>query len=159
MGLSFLEVYARLKEKFPQAVEEIVESPGDPFVVVKADALLDIGRHLKEAPELAFDYLACQCGTDDRTNFWSVYHLLSLAKGHRAVVKVRLPREDGVSVPSVVSIWPGADWHERETYDMYGIRFEGHPDLRRILLPEDWPGYPLRKDYDFPDHYQGIPLK
>jgi len=62
-------------------------------------------------------------------------------------------------VPSLVSLYKSADWHERETYDMYGINFTDHPDLRRILLPEDWPGYPMRKDYEFPDEYQGIPLK
>jgi NADH-quinone oxidoreductase subunit C len=72
--------------------------------------------------------------------------------------KLRVDRQNPVA-PSVTSIWKGADWHERETYDLVGIRFEGHPDLRRILLPEDWAGHPLRKDYEYPDEYQGIPLK
>jgi len=74
------------------------------------------------------------------------------------VLKVQLDRENP-SVISLVSLWKAADWHERETYDMYGIVYQDHPDLRRILLPEDWPGYPMRKDYEFPDEYQGIPLK
>jgi NADH-quinone oxidoreductase subunit C len=157
MGLATKDVYARLKEKF--AGVEVVECPGEPYVVVDGAQLLEVCRFLKETPELSFDYLACQSGADDTVNFWSIYHLYSVAKNHRAVLKVKLPRDDSASVASVCAIWPAANWHERETFDMYGIRFEGHPDHRRILLPEDWPGYPLRKDYDFPDHYQGIPLK
>jgi NADH-quinone oxidoreductase subunit C len=74
------------------------------------------------------------------------------------VLKVQLDRETPV-VPSLVPLYKAADWHEREAYDMYGIVYTDHPDLRRILLPEDWPGYPMRKDYEFPDEYQGIPLK
>ena len=159
MGLSFKEIYDRLKGKFPQGVVEIAEGPGDPCVVVTGESLLEICQHLKDDSELQFDYLACQSGHDDTANLWSIYHLYSVPKNQRAVVKVRLPRDGSAAVPSVCSIWPGANWHERETYDMYGIRFEGHPDHRRILLPEDWPGFPLLKDYDFPDHYQGIPLK
>ncbi len=157
MGLSFKDVYARVEERFPAA--EIVESPGEPWVVVPKEQLVEISTWLKETPELSFDYLACQAGVDDTANFWSVYHLYSVPKNHKAVVKVKLPREDAPTCPSVCSVWAGANWHERETYDMYGIVYEGHPDHRRILLPEDWPGHPMRKDYDFPDHYQGIPLK
>jgi NADH-quinone oxidoreductase subunit C len=157
VGIANKDVYARVKEKFPSV--EPVESPGEPWLVVPKEILLDVCRFLKETPELSFDYLACQAGVDDTASFWSVYHLYSIGKQHKAVLKVKLPHDDTASVPSVCSIWAGANWHERETFDMYGIRFEGHPDHRRILLPEDWPGYPLRKDYDFPDHYQGIPLK
>lgn len=158
MSLTFKQVYEKLKEKFPDGVVSVVECPGDPYCVVKAGSLLEIATWLKTDPEMQFDLLSCVCGTDDRKNLWSVYHLYSVPKNHKAVIKVQLDRENP-SVPSLVPLWKAADWHERETYDMYGIVYQDHPDLRRILLPEDWPGYPMRKDYEFPDEYQGIPLK
>jgi NADH-quinone oxidoreductase subunit C len=156
MPLAPKDVLDRIKAQFPAV--EIVESPGDSFAVVPREKFLEVARWLKDAAELEFDYCACVSGVDDTKDFWSVYHLYSVKRNHRAVLKVKLDRETP-TVDSVCSVWPGANWHERESYDMYGIVYEGHPDLRRILLPEDWPGYPLRKDYDFPDHYQGIPLK
>jgi NADH-quinone oxidoreductase subunit C len=87
-----------------------------------------------------------------------VYHLHSRASGLEVAIRARVAR-DVATVPSVSSVWPTALWGERETYDMYGLRFEGHPDLRRILLPEDWDGFPLRKDYAMPSHYQDVPLE
>jgi len=158
MSLTFKQVYEKIKEKFPDGVASVVECPGDPYCVVKGESLLAIAQWLKTDPELQFDLLSCVCGTDDRKNLWSVYHIYSVPKNHKAVIKVQLDRENP-SVVSLVSVWKAADWHERETYDMYGIVYQDHPDLRRILLPEDWPGYPMRKDYEFPDEYQGIPLK
>jgi NADH-quinone oxidoreductase subunit C len=125
---------------------------------VPKDALLKVCEYLKEDPETQFDLCACVSGVDDGKDLWVVYHLQSIPRNHRAVLKVNVGRENP-SAPSVSALWKTADWHEREAYDMYGIGFEGHPDLRRILLPEDWPGWPLRKDYEFPDEYQGIPLK
>ncbi|MBI2930385.1 MAG: NADH-quinone oxidoreductase subunit C [Planctomycetes bacterium] len=156
MGLSSKDILARVKAQYPDV--EVVEAPGDAFALVPQEKLTDVARWLRDTPELRFDFPTCVSGVDDKQSFWVVYHLYSVRHNHRAVLKVKLGREEP-HVSSVCSIWPGADWHERETYDMYGIVFDGHPDLRRILLPEDWPGYPLRKDYDFPDHYQGIPLK
>ena len=158
MPLTPLQVYEKVKTRFPDAVEAVVESAGDPYCVIKKEFLILVCEHLKDDADLRFELLACVSGTDDQKDFWVVYHLLSVSRNHRAVLKVRADRENP-SVPSVVSLWPAADWHERETYDMFGIVFEDHPDLRRILLPEDWAGYPLRKDYEFPDEYQGIPLK
>lgn len=95
-----------------------------------------------------FEYLNCLSGVDwiGEQQLEVVYHLSSLAFPLKVTVKVRIPRDAPV-VRSVVPIWPGANWHEREVYDLFGIRFEGHPDHRRILLSEDWEGYPLRKDY------------
>ena len=158
MGLSFKEIVDRLRSQFPAVTFEIVEPNGDPFVVVDKNALVDICRFLRDTTDLDFDYLASLGGTDDLTNHWSVIHLYSIRRNHRLVMKVKLDRTEP-SVASLCDTWPTANWHEREAYDLYGIRYEGHPDLRRILLPEDWPGYPMRKDYDFPEHYQGIPLK
>jgi NADH-quinone oxidoreductase subunit C len=158
MALAYAQVYEKLKEKFPQGVVSVVEGAGDPFCVLGRDALVPACRWLKTDPEMQFDLLTCVSGVDDTKTFWVVYHLTSVPRNHRAVLKVDAGREDPWA-PTVSEVWKTADWHERETYDMYGIRFEGHPDLRRILLPEDWPGWPLRKDYEFPDEYQGIPLK
>jgi NADH-quinone oxidoreductase subunit C len=159
MALTLKQVCEKVRDKFPKASPNIVEVAGDPYVTVAADRIVEICRWLRDDPEMKFDLCSSISGTDDTKDFWVVYHLYSVHKNQRAVLKVKAePRTDPV-VPSVVSVWKAADWHEREAYDMYGIRFEGHPDLRRILLPEDWPGYPLRKDYEFPDEYQGIPLK
>lgn len=158
MGLTRQQVYQKIREKFTEGVAEVVELPGDPYCVLKGDAVVPVCRWLKTDPEMAFDLCQCVSGTDDTKDLWVVWHLYSVPKNHHAVLKLNVGREEPCA-PSVSSIWRTADWHERETFDMYGIRFEGHPDLRRILLPEDWPGYPLRKDYEFPDEYQGIPLK
>ncbi len=158
MGLSAKDVYERLKAGVPGAVLEVVEGPGDAFAVVDPARWAEAAGFLKTTADLDFDYLACLGGTDDLANFWVVVHLYSIRRNHRAVLKAKLDRT-APAIASLCGTWAGADWHEREAYDMYGIVFDGHPDLRRILLPEDWPGYPLRKDYDFPDHYQGIPLK
>jgi len=158
MSLAFKQVYEKIKEKFPDGVSAVVECPGDPYCVLKKESVVAVCRWLRSDPEMAFDLLSCVSGTDDTKDLWVVYHLYSIPKNHRAVLKVNVGREEP-AVESVCPVWKTADWHERETYDMYGIRFDNHPDLRRILLPEDWPGYPLRKDYEFPDEYQGIPLK
>jgi|SRR5688572_1271233 NADH-quinone oxidoreductase subunit C len=158
MGLSFKEIVDRLRSRFPSAVQETVEPNGDPFAVVDGAQLVELCRFLKDTPELDFDYLASLGGTDDLQNLWTVLHLYSIRRNHRLVLKVKHDRTDP-KVDSLCGVWATANWHERESYDLYGIRYEGHPDLRRILLPEDWPGYPMRKDYDFPEHYQGIPLK
>ena len=154
MPLTYSEIYG----KIPQAVLRVEDVPGQPFAVIRRESIVDVCRFLRDDPDLRFDYCSDVCGYDDTKTFWVVYHLYSIPKRHNAALKVDAGKDDPWA-PSVCSVWPGANWHEREAYDMYGIRFEGHPDLRRILLPEDWPGYPLRKDYDFPDHYQGIPLK
>ncbi|MBI4564561.1 MAG: NADH-quinone oxidoreductase subunit C [Planctomycetes bacterium] len=158
MGLTLKEVYERLKEGCPGAVVEIVEPSGEAYAVVEPSRIVEVCRFLRDTVELDFDYPSCISGVDDLKNLWVVYHLYSVRRNHRAVLKVKLDRENP-AVSSVCGVWSGANWHEREAYDMYGIVFEGHPDPRRILLPEDWPGYPMRKDYDFPEHYQGIPLK
>jgi NADH-quinone oxidoreductase subunit C len=159
MPLTLVQVYDRIKARFPEAVTAVVECVGDPYAVVKAASIVDVCRWLRDDADLRFELCSSISGTDDTVDFWVVYHLTSAAKNHRAVLKVKAEPREAPSVPSVTSVWKAADWHEREAFDMYGIEFAGHPDLRRILLPEDWPGYPLRKDYEFPDEYQGIPLK
>jgi NADH-quinone oxidoreductase subunit C len=147
----------------------------DPWVEVAPDGLLDLARYLRDEPQLAFDLLNCITVVDyfepdtkkAAKTGWEphlevVYHLSSIQKKHTLVVKVMLPRwkddQAGVlpEVPSVSGIWSTANWHEREVYDLSGVRFLGHPNLRRILCPEDWVGHPLRKDYEMPLEYHGI---
>lgn len=169
------EIIAILEEKFGPRIRQKKPDAIDPYVVVDAADIVEVCRFLRDDPRLQFDMLNCISGVDYcepdpakaakagfEPHLEVVYHLSSFVKRHRFVVKVILPRwKDNVEgqlpeVPSVTSIWPAADWHERETYDLVGIRFVGHPDLRRILLAEDWEGHPLRKDYIYPLEYHGI---
>jgi NADH-quinone oxidoreductase subunit C len=153
------EIFDRVRTRFPDAVDHAVtDQAGDPFLIVKKGFIRDVCLYLRDDPDLNFDMADCISGVDDATNFWVVYHLYSIKKNHTVVLKVSLDRENP-SIQSVMHLWPTADWQEREIYDMFGIHFEGHSDLRRILLPEDWEGHPLRKDYFFPEEYQGIILR
>jgi NADH-quinone oxidoreductase subunit C len=132
----------------PGAAIETGRAADHPTIYVPADRLVDTCVALRDAPELRFDFLADVIGVDylpRAPRYEVVYHLVSLAHRHRLRLKVRVP--DGGSVPTVQGVWPGANWHEREVWDMFGIFIEGHPDLRRLLMPEDWDGHPLRKDY------------
>lgn len=139
----------RIKEAFPDAVLEVSVFRGETAVVVRREDLLHVGRFLKEEPDLAFDYLTLLSAVDlwaQEPRFEVVYQLYSTRYGRRLRLKVRVPSEDPV-VDSVVPLWPTANWHEREAYDLMGVQFKDHPDLRRILLPDDWEGHPLRKDF------------
>lgn len=123
-----------------------------PALRVAPDRLLDVCRKLRHTPELHLEYLTCVSGVDYADHVEIVYHLFSVAHPERALVlKVDAPKAGGdgeAEVPSVTEFWPGANWHEREIFDLFGVRFPGHPDLRRILMPEGFDGgYPLRKDY------------
>ena len=141
------------EEKILEHVQTGDEKDGwkDAYILVKNEALVEVCRHLRNDPDLVFDMLHCVSGVDYKEYIESVYHLWSTSKRHWGILKVRVPR-DHPTVPSVVSIWKSADWLERETYDLMGIVYEGHPDLKRILLPEEWEGHPLRKDYKAPSH-------
>lgn len=141
-------VVQKLKEKFPDSVLDTHSFRGDDTVILKKEDIQDVCRYLKSDPELAFDFLSDLCGVDymgREPRFEVVYNLFSIKKHHRIRLKAMVG--DGEKIDSVVGIWGTADWHEREAYDMYGIVFEGHPNLTRILMPEDWDGHPLRKDY------------
>jgi NADH-quinone oxidoreductase subunit C len=145
-----LQVAERLKESFPEEVLSIDEFRGQVHVTVRKNKILEIAKYLNEEPELNFDYLRDLCGVDylgkKNPRFEVVYQLFSHKHKHMIRLKAQVP-EEGCSIKSVVSVWKAADWNERECYDLFGIKFEGHPDHRRILLPEDWEGHPLRKDY------------
>jgi NADH-quinone oxidoreductase subunit C len=133
----------------PRAIAEVIESKGETTIVVPAADLLRMAEYLATEPALLFSFLSDISAVDRfplEPRFEVNYHLLSLEKQARLRLKVRLPGAEPV-VRSVTSVWPTANWHERESFDLFGIRFEGHPDLRRILMPDEWEGYPLRKDY------------
>ncbi len=121
-----------------------------PTFRVPADNLVDLCRWLRDNPEYDMSSLSFVSAIDWPDRFEVVYHMVSLARAHSVTLKVPILKDDA-RVPSVVAIWQGADWHERETYDLFGITFEGHPDLRRIMMSADWKGHPLRKDYVYED--------
>jgi NADH-quinone oxidoreductase subunit C len=151
------EIHARLRARFADQVLAFDESTSNPAVKLNPRVVAEVGRFLKEDTDLQFNYLMCLSGVDYGAGkpLGVVYHLQSMTLLHQIVLKVELPRESP-SVPSVALIWRTADWHEREAYDLFGIRFEGHPDLRRIFLPDDWEGHPLRKDYVVQEFYHDI---
>lgn len=144
------EIAALIQRAFSGDVKEIKEFRGQVSITVKKERVKDILGHLAAWPEFSFDYLKDLCGVDylgkKEPRFEVVYYLHSMKHRHTVRIKAEVPEDDCV-IDSVVDIWAGADWHERECYDLFGITFTGHPDLRRILLPEDWEGHPLRKDY------------
>ena len=149
-------VFDMLKGKFGDAVVEFQgEGFSPPFVVVAPAAVKEVARFLKEDPALSFDSLMCLSGVDYKDRFAVAYHLHSLSLRHAVGLKAFLPRENP-SLPTVDDVWPAANFQEREAFDLFGIVFEGSKDLRRILLPDDWEGHPLRKDYKYPESYHGI---
>jgi NADH-quinone oxidoreductase subunit C len=140
-------IAAELAERVRARSPEVVVLRDEAILVVDRDALIDALAWLRDDAALRLDFLSSLTATDrpgHEPRFWVVYELYSGEHRHRLRVKVAVPEEDP-RVPSVTGLFPTADWHERETYDFYGIVFDGHPNLRRILLPDDWEGFPLRK--------------
>jgi NADH-quinone oxidoreductase subunit C len=138
-----------LQQRFGSLVVSGQKFLNQPIYTIDSQGLADIMLYLRESPQWSFDYLVDLTALDysgDPKRFCLVYHLHSHKMGHLVRVKARIGEEE--SPPSVVGIWQTADWLEREVFDMFGIEFAGHPGLKRILLPDDWLGYPLRKDYD-----------
>lgn len=131
---------------------------GRPFVMVEAAELVNFLTLCRDDPRLGFGLLVDITASDpaaDSEEFWVLVELLSIEHRHRLSIKAILPKASP-SLPSATAVYRAAQWHERECSEMFGITFEGHPDPRNILLPDDWPGYPLRKDYEFPQEYHGI---
>jgi NADH-quinone oxidoreductase subunit C len=131
---------------------------GDPYVVVDAPRIADFLRYCRDDERLSFELLVDETATDpskDDEHLWCNYQLLSIRHRHRLAVKVLVPKAKA-ELPSAVPVYRAAQWHEREAAEMYGIKYLGHPDPRNILLPDDWQGFPLRKDYEFPKEYHGI---
>lgn len=155
------EIYQQLQSKFGEKVIEFREEETlNPTVVVTPDSVNEICTFLANDEALQFDSLMNLAGHDPgaESELEVVYHLYSTSLDHYFTLKVLTSREEP-SVASIAELHRTADWHEREAYDMYGIRFEGHPDLKRILLEEDWEGYPLRKDYVPAEFYRGMRIE
>ncbi len=175
-AMNIEQLHKILLDKFGSGKIVGIKTDGiDPWVEVAPAAIAEVGEFLKHDPRLRFDHLNNLSGVDyfepdpqkapkfgHEPHVEVVYHLSSYEHKHITVIKVKLPRwkndktGDIPEVPTVSHVWAIADWHEREAYDLMGIRFVGHPNLRRILCPEDWVGHPLRKDYEFPLEYHGI---
>jgi NADH-quinone oxidoreductase subunit C len=152
------EIHAWLKVRFGEAIGELTGTRRDNMAVTVAPAAIaEVCRVLKTEPGLEFDCLSNLSGVDypKRNVIQVVYHLYSYQHRHCFILKVDAAR-DAPAVPSVAGIWSHAEWQEREVFDLLGVTFAGHPDLRRILMPEDWPGHPLRKDFVEPEEYHGI---
>jgi NADH-quinone oxidoreductase subunit C len=171
-GQAFVD---RLKKKFGAKITSSDLTALDPWIEIAPEGLVEVATFLRDEADLRFDMLNCVTCVDYlevdpkkaakvawQPHLELVYHLWSVPHKRSLVLKVMLPRWRGdipgqlPEVDSVAAVWPTADWHEREVYDLSGIDFVGHPNLRRILCPEDWVGHPLRKDYEMPLEYHGI---
>jgi NADH-quinone oxidoreductase subunit C len=168
-------ILERLQQRFDAEIVSSDLEAIDPWIEVAVEALPEVCRYLRDEPELRFNMLNCISGVDYfqpdpkkaakvgwEPHLELLYHLSSLVHKHRIVLKVILPRwKDDVEgdlpeAPTVSDVWSTANWHEREVFDLCGVRFTGHPDLRRILCADDWEGHPLRKDYEMPTECHGI---
>lgn len=160
------EICKVLKSEHGDSIADTVLEASRPYALVTPEAWPDVARFLRDDPRMGFNFLRCISAIDLLADdkLACVYDLLSIsavsatqvmAANHEFAVRVVTDR-NAPRIPSVAGIWPAADWHEREALDMMGIEFTNHPDPRRILCPEDWEGFPLRKDYAFPVEYHGI---
>ena len=150
-------IHQRLKARFEAQVGDCDLQAMDPCIHVEPAGIVEVCRFLHDEPDLQFDSLSNETGVDYKAKgvIEVVYHLYSYPHRHSLVLKVDTPRDNPV-VPTVETVWKAANWLEREIYDLLGVTFEGHTDLRRLLMPEDWIGHPLRKDFVEPEEYHGI---
>lgn len=165
------EVFETLKTKFPSASFEYHEGKlpapakdepghgGDSFIVVPAELIVETCGVLKSIDRFSFDCLSDETAVDRKESLELVYNLFSYRHKHSVVLKVIVSNTEEPHVPTVEGVWPVANWYEREIYDLFGIVFDGHTDLRRIMMPDDWIGHPLRKDYKEEEDYHGISTK
>lgn len=165
--MNLQEIKELLLDKFTDAV--ILEELKDllqPQLIIESSKIHEVCLELHQNPKTFFDFLSCITGIDngpEKGTMEVIYNLWSIPYEHSLALKTVLPRnkenESLPETPTVTTIWKSANWHEREIYDMLGIKFVGHPDMRRILLPNDWEGYPLRKDYKQQEYYHGIKVE
>jgi NADH-quinone oxidoreductase subunit C len=157
--LDFLQLVEIAKSVSPDV--QVDEKATPKAIILKSGDILKVCTELHQNTSTYFDMLSCLTGIDNgvtSNTMEVIYNLYSIPFNHHLMLKVVLPRENP-EVDSVSSIWRGADWYEREAFDMYGINFKGHPDLRRILMPADWEGYPLRKDYKHQEFYRDVKVQ
>jgi len=162
--MSFEEVKLLLIEKFGEGVIVGEETPGlQPALFIAPNQIANVCLELRNNPKTYFDFLSSITGVDygvEAGRFGVVYHLASIPFKTQLTLKISTENDRNLdnlpTFPSITPVYRTADWHERETYDLFGIFFENHPDLRRILLPDDWEGFPLRKDYKAAEYYKGI---
>lgn len=164
--MTFPEIEALIRDQFGPDAFRSNTANYQPYLTVPVDRLVELCRFLRDDERLFFDLLACVTAIDnglEANTMEVVYNLTSIPYEHNLMLKVVVPRNTGQptlpTVPSIAHIWRTADWHEREAFDLVGIHFDGHPDLRRILLPTDWVGHPLRADYREAEQYHGIKTK
>src|ERR1700748_284492 len=161
--MSFDDIKSLLIAKFGADVIVGEETGGlQPALLIAPDRIADVCLELRNNEATYFDFLSCITGVDygvEANRFGVVYHLASIPYQTQLTLKISCENDRDINnlpaFPTITSVYRTADWHERETYDLVGIFFEGHPDLRRILLPDDWDGYPLRKDYENAEFYKG----
>lgn len=155
--MNFEEILSKLKEKFGEEnIKPVSDQAGDPYAFVPGEKIVEICTFLKDDPQILMDCLSNITGVDAPPDDLDlVYHFFSYNLRHSMTLKARVPKSNA-KVPTVEKVYPTADWQEREAFDLLGIQFDGHPDLRRIMMPDDWVGYPLRKDYKEEDDYHGI---
>jgi NADH-quinone oxidoreductase subunit C len=151
------EIFSRLERQFSGKVSGFEADVPEPYLFVGAEEIVEVCRFLHDDADLNFEVLSDETAVDwpKEEKIQLVYHLYSYSGRHQIVLKVDLPR-DNPKIATIENIWKVANWFEREIFDLFGVIFEGHGDLRRILLPEDWEGYPLRKDYIEQEEYDGI---
>jgi NADH-quinone oxidoreductase subunit C len=151
------EIFARLEKQFSGRVRDFKGDAPEPYLTVEGETIIEVCRYLRDDADLKFEVLSDQTAVDwpKEEKIQLVYHLYSYSGRHQIVLKVDLPR-DNPKIATVEEIWKIANWFEREIFDLFGVIFDGHSDLRRIMLPEDWVGYPLRKDYIEQEEYDGI---
>jgi NADH-quinone oxidoreductase subunit C len=154
------QIIEKLSAFAPGSIRATHEFRGDLTVTVKKEEIVRIGEFLKNDPDLAFDMVIDLLGVDmyrPEERFEVVYNLYSLKNKAYLRLKVLVDEQD-MQVPTVTGVWPGANWHERETFDMFGLKFTGHPDLRRMYMPEEFEYYPLRKDFPTMGIPDSLPL-
>lgn len=140
--------FKKLKEKFLDSIVEIIEFRGGLTFIIRKESLIEVCQFLKDDPDLKYNFLSDICGVDfleREKRFEVVYNLYSIPNRWRVRLKINLAEDEHVK--SLTSLWDSANWLEREAYDMFGVKFDNHPDLKRILMPDDWIGHPLRKDF------------